>query len=327
MAAVHDPEGNKKSALSNYRADLASIATLQASLVGSAEKLKVAQAKLNILKGGKNIYSTGTTAESNKKVASDAEKAMEEAQKEAEDRLKTTIELKLSLIDAEKPAVEDSYDAQIKTLEKINDTRQDEIDLIKAKEALLKAQTQKRMVYREGMGFVAEVDATAIAEAEQTLAEIALEKQIEKLESEKTSALAGQDLKKTEYENQLLQMMKSETNAGLRSVYGSILGLTELDGAWYDGSGKRAFKHGGIADFTGTAMLHGKPNQNEVIFNSSQASALFNWVQGLANPSVSRTPAIAGASNSTTNIGTINLPSVKNGSDFIQELQLISKNH
>lgn len=298
------------------------------SLLDSIGSLKKQKTMLGLISSGQDIkaISSKTGQDAAQKAADDAQKAMEEAQKKAEDRLKTTIELKLSLIDAEKQAVEDSYDAQIKALEKINDTRQDEIDLIKAKEALLNAQTQKRMVYREGMGFVAEVDAKDIAEAEQTLAEIALDKQIEKLESEKTSALAGQDSKKTDYENQLLQLMKAETNSGLRSVYGSILGLTELDGNWYNAGGQRAFSGGGVADYTGGARLHGTKQKPELVLNNPQASALFNFIQGLANPSITRTPAIAGASNSTMNIGTINLPFVKNGSDFIRELQLISKN-
>jgi hypothetical protein len=337
------------------------------------------------------------TLDAEKKAIEDAAEAAQKAADKIEENLKTKIELEMSAFDSEKKVTEDSFDQQIDALDKVNDARQDEIDLIKEKEALLHAQTNKRMVYREGMGFVAESDAEAIAEAEQKLANRALEKQRKTLETQKESALvaedlkktehrqkllqemqatnnpgiravyasaldltefngawydskgekvfegngtivdkdlktqkenalATEDLKKTEYERQLLRDMQATNNEGLRSVYASVLGMTKLDGHWYDSNGKMAFRDGGINDYTGLAMLHGKPNQNEVIFNSSQAAALFNWVQGLTNPSITRTPTITKGSDQTINIETINLPSVKNGMDFITELQLIAKN-
>jgi hypothetical protein len=103
--------------------------------------------------------------------------------------------------------------------------------------------------------------------------------------------------------------------------------MTELNGAWYDKNGKRAFANGGSAGFTGLAMLHGKPGDEETILNGSQSKALYSWVKSITNPN--GTPNKLGGSNGSTqifNIETINLPSVKNGNDFIKDLQLKTMN-
>ena len=41
----------------------------------------------------------------------------------------------------------------------------------------------------------------------------------------------------------------------------------------------RYYSSGGVADYTGTAMLHGKSNASEVIFNSAQAKSLYDMVR------------------------------------------------
>jgi hypothetical protein len=54
---------------------------------------------------------------------------------------------------------------------------------------------------------------------------------------------------------------------------------------------------------------------------------LYSWVKSITNPN--GTPNKLGGSNGSTqifNIETINLPSVKNGNDFIKDLQLKTMN-
>ncbi|MFA5433547.1 MAG: hypothetical protein WC319_11860, partial [Candidatus Paceibacterota bacterium] len=168
---------------------------------------------------------------------------------------------------------------------------------------------------------------SAIKEAQENIIKIETEAKIAELEAKKVTAEESGKAKEQAYRNTLLQQMKAETRPYMQDVYGSFLGLTKgTDEHWYDSDGKRAFKLGGIVNFTGTAMVHGKPNEPEVMINNSQASALFKFIQGLANPSMTRNPALAGAGGQNVYISNVNLPSVKDGYGFIKELSLISKN-
>jgi len=102
--------------------------------------------------------------------------------------------------------------------------------------------------------------------------------------------------------------------------------MTELNGTWYDKTGKRAFSNGGVAGFTGLAMLHGKPNDEEVIFNGSQSRALYSFVKNLTTPKGTFNKANGANSNVYNFYGDMSFPSVKSGEDFIRELQLKSTN-
>ena len=71
----------------------------------------------------------------------------------------------------------DNFQSQIDGLEKINDERQKEIDLIKAKDALENAKKEKKRVYRAGVGWTYEADAQAISEAQEKLEDIETERE------------------------------------------------------------------------------------------------------------------------------------------------------
>lgn len=78
-------------------------------------------------------------------------------------------------------------------LSSVNDERQKELNLIKAKEALENARKEKKRVYRAGLGFVMESDEEAISAARENLDKLNVEKQqediqyqIEQLESLKS---------------------------------------------------------------------------------------------------------------------------------------------
>lgn len=51
------------------------------------------------------------------------------------------------------------------------------------------------------------------------------------------------------------------------------------DGSWYDSSGNKMYKDGGIVDYTGSAILHGRENKPEIVLNNSQAASLYNWIR------------------------------------------------
>lgn len=87
----------------------------------------------------------------------------------------------------------ENLNEQKDALSNVNDERQRELDLIKAKEALENARKEKKRVYRAGLGFVMESDEEAISAAQENLDKLNVEKQqediqyqIEQLESLKS---------------------------------------------------------------------------------------------------------------------------------------------
>jgi hypothetical protein len=255
------------------------------------------------------------------------ESRLAKAKAKREDDLKKKIDIGRMAIESEKKAIEDKYNKEIELLNQVNKKKQDELDLMKAKEALLNAQSQKtRRVYYEGQGWVWEADKKAIKEAQEALDKLKSDALVAKKEEEKAKALETFSKKESDYDKALLEAMKKTKDTGLRGVYGSALGMTELNGTWYDKTGKRAFSNGGVAGFTGLAMLHGKPNDEEVIFNGSQSRALYSFVKNLTTPKGTFNKANGANSNVYNFYGDMSFPSVKSGEDFIRELQLKSTN-
>lgn len=87
----------------------------------------------------------------------------------------------------------ENLNEQKDALSSVNDERQRELNLIKAKEALENARKEKKRVYRAGLGFVMESDEEAITTAQENLDKLNVEKQqediqyqIEQLESLKS---------------------------------------------------------------------------------------------------------------------------------------------
>ena len=104
-------------------------------------------------------------------------------------------ELAEALIDFKKQEIEteiENLESMKNSLDSINESRQKELDLIKAKDALENAKKEKKMVYREGIGWTYESDQTAIQEAKDKVDELETDKdqedlqyQIDQLESQK----------------------------------------------------------------------------------------------------------------------------------------------
>ena len=67
-------------------------------------------------------------------------------------------------------------------LDAINETREKELDLIKAKDKLENAKKEKNLVYRQGIGWAYESDQTAIQEAKQELDDLETQKEQEDIQ-------------------------------------------------------------------------------------------------------------------------------------------------
>lgn len=76
----------------------------------------------------------------------------------------------------------ENLNEQKDALSNVNDERQRELDLIKAKEALENARKEKKRVYRAGLGFVMESDEEAITTAQENLDKLNVEKQQEDIQ-------------------------------------------------------------------------------------------------------------------------------------------------
>ena len=108
--------------------------------------------------------------------------------------------------------------------------------------------------------------------------------------------------------------------------------------SWTVGSSKKSYAEGGIIDYTGEADVHGDSQHSEVVFNSRDAKKLYEMIHHnngkmLENDILNKLSSVFKSldfndniSNSNININTINLPSVKNGNDFVRQLKVISLN-
>lgn len=96
-----------------------------------------------------------------------------------------TNQLYEAALEQEKKNLDDRIDAlndQKDALDQVNDERQREINLIKAREALENARKEKKRVYRAGVGWTYEADEEAISSAQETLDNLNVDLQKENLE-------------------------------------------------------------------------------------------------------------------------------------------------
>ena len=98
------------------------------------------------------------------------------------DYIKTQLEEQIENLQAQKDA-----------LSQINDEREKELNLIKARAALEDARKEKRRVYRQGVGFVMEANEEAIAEAQKNIENLNVQKRQEdmQIEIDRLQALKG----------------------------------------------------------------------------------------------------------------------------------------
>ena len=116
------------------------------------------------------------------------------------------------------------------------------------------------------------------------------------------------------FANESEQKTLSDRNKAL----GESLGWTrDADGIWWKKNGVRAYAEGGIADYTGVAMLHGTKSKPELVLNNADAGYLYSVLHGrqLVNPT---SPSVQKAGETTITIGDINLSGV-NSPDTLAE--------
>lgn len=114
-------------------------------------------------------------------------------------------------------------------LSQINDEREKELNLIKAKQALEDARKEKRRVYRQGVGFVMESNEEAIAEAQKNLESLNVEKQQERIQAQIDALQLQKDILEALPNQAELEQTKKiwELWAADKNVDGSLASVSE----------------------------------------------------------------------------------------------------
>lgn len=149
----------------------------------------------------KALGKNGLTIENVLMLAETYSRSDNENYKEVAERLKNTVYSyfdNLPDIEINNPALEKAVEYQEKlwkkqisnleeqkeALSKVNDEREKELNLMKAQEQLENARKEKKMVYREGVGFVYEADESAISEAQKNLENLDTQKRQDEIQAE-----------------------------------------------------------------------------------------------------------------------------------------------
>lgn len=138
----------------------------------------------------------------------------------------------------EKPAeyIKSQLESQISNLQEqkdalsqINDEREKELNLIKARQALEDARKEKRRVYRQGVGFVMESNEEAIAEAQKNLENLNVEKQQERIQAQIDALQLQKDILEALPNQAELEQTKKiwELWAADKNVDGSLASVSE----------------------------------------------------------------------------------------------------
>lgn len=92
-----------------------------------------------------------------------------------------------------------------------------------------------------------------------------------------------------------------------------------IDGlGWVSKSDIVGYKHGGIVDYTGLAMLHGTKSKPEFVLNNDQMKSLLS---SFSKPRTSSVVSANGGNVTNYNFGNVELPNVSNAKQFITELK------
>lgn len=196
-----------------------------------------------------------------------------------------TNQLYEAALEQEKKNLDDRIDAlndQKDALDQVNDERQREIDLIKAKEALENARKEKKRVYRAGVGWTYEADEEAISSAQKTLDNLNIDLQKENLEYQikqyelQKEILDRLDETKEEREGQKLLSdylssagySNGDVTAFLASKYGSSnIKYNAATGKFTDANGKE-FDVSGLPSEMQNFIAQRESAQNELFGES-----------------------------------------------------------
>lgn len=109
----------------------------------------------------------------------DGLKDKKDALEKEKDTILDGIEVEIKALEDSKNARKKYWEEQIDALKKANDARKDAIELQEKLDALERARNTKVKIYKEGQGFVFDVDQTKVAEAQKALDEYLSEKAYE----------------------------------------------------------------------------------------------------------------------------------------------------
>lgn len=111
---------------------------------------------------------------------------------------------------------------------------------------------------------------------------------------------------------------EQKTLADRNKVLGESLGWTrDENGVWWKKNGVRAYADGGLADYTGIAMIHGSKSRPELVLNNADAGYLYSMLHG-RQFTVPTSPSVQKPGEMTVTIGDINLSGV-NSPDTLAE--------
>lgn len=113
------------------------------------------------------------------KEALKAEEAKIKAKEKEKDKALDAIEAEIKALEREKDAREKYWDDQIDALKEQNKAAKDALELQEKLDALERARNTRVKIYKEGQGFVYDVDQNAVAEAQKELDEYLSEKAYE----------------------------------------------------------------------------------------------------------------------------------------------------
>lgn len=121
-----------------------------------------------------------------------------------------------------------NLEQQKEALGQINDEREKELNLIKARQKLEDAKKEKKLVYRAGVGFVAEGDAEAIKSAQEELDQLDTEKQQENIQLQIDSITRMKEILEGLPEEKTLEEAKNiiKEFAGKEGVGNSLITVT-----------------------------------------------------------------------------------------------------
>lgn len=229
-------------------------------------------------------------------------------------------------VDKKKEQFSTEYDFARAYVERQIDLQEKENDLITAKSDLLTAQSQKRKIYKEGIGFAYQANEDAVREAEQNVK--SYDNVWQKILDMMEDAEAVADLESL-YEKGGKNVPIDKMGVDLEKWKSWILSnqqnqiaydaLSELSGNdikdLLDASG----------NITASEKSKYKFNLKDYISSQSQISSYnIKDINKIPTMIGAGKPKTIGAQNITYNFGDLTLPNVKNAEDFIKELNNLS---
>ena len=169
-----------------------------------------------------------------------------------------------------------NLEQQKEALGQINDEREKELNLIKARQKLEDTKKEKKLVYRAGVGFVAEGDIEAIKSAQEELDQLDTEKQQENIQLQIDSITRMKEILEGLPEEKTLEEAKNiiEEFAGKEGVGNSLITVTSSIVSTFEDAKKSidlfnaAFKTGGNGE--GGSGIKGNEEGN-LVYSGNKA--------------------------------------------------------